>query len=143
MKARGLQGLDFTKFLFYFSALLKIISFKLKNIKGGKIMGFTGHEEHNISFEVAAEFTSNYRDQRSSPGRKGGFFGRDAIEALLAQDDCVGIRYYYGLTSDDEQVLILVGTDANENDLTGEGDGCMEISIPCPDRCGSNNMLNS
>ena len=76
-------------------------------------------------------------------GLKGGFFGRDAISALLSQDTCVGIRYYYGLDESDVQVLVLVGTDGDGNDLVGQDNLCMEVSIPCPDVCGNDNVLNS
>ena len=60
-------------------------------------MSFTGNEEHTISFNKAAEMTKRYGDQMAKEDRKGGFFGKKAIEALLEQTDCVGIRYYYGL----------------------------------------------
>lgn len=106
-------------------------------------MAFTGSEQHEISFEVGGALTKKYRDQMAPGQRKGGFFGSEAIQALLNQDHCVGIRYYYGLDKNGKQELVLVGTDANENDLVGEGNLCMDVSIPCPDRCGENNILNT
>lgn len=106
-------------------------------------MSFTGNEHHDISFEDASTLTKKYRDQMAPSSRLGGFFGEAAVRDLLDQTNCVGIRYYYGLDKDNKQVLVLVGTDANENDLVGEGKLCMEMAIPCPDRCGNNNILNS
>ncbi len=106
-------------------------------------MAFTGYEIHDISFAKAGDLTKDYRLQMSPGQRKGGFFGQAAVKALLAQENCVGMRYYYGLDKDGKQVLVLVGTDASENDLVGEGNFCMEVAIPCPDRCGANNILNS
>jgi hypothetical protein len=104
-------------------------------------MNFTGQENHSISLSDAAALTGRYRAQTGTRGLKGGFFGKDAIQAILNQADCVGIRYYYGLDSNNVQVLVLVGTKANGNDLVnGE---LAEISIPCPDSCGENNDLNS
>jgi hypothetical protein len=102
---------------------------------------FTGSENHDISLADAAAMTKLYRQSVPAGSRKGGFFGRDAIEALLAQANCVGIRYYHGLDSRGEPVIILVGVDANENDLhTGQ---LLEFAIPCPTQCGTNNALNS
>ena len=101
---------------------------------------FTGNEIHNISLTDAAVMTRAYR-QGAPSARKGGFFGKAAIQTILAQQGCVGIRYYHGLNSKGEPVIILVGTDANENDIhTG---AIMEFAIPCPTQCGVNNSLNS
>ncbi len=105
-------------------------------------MSFTGNEVHNISFEDAAKLTKLYRDQMNEEDRKGGFFGRKAILALLDQKGCVGIRYYYGLDENDKQVLVIVGADSDENDLIGEDYLAMEMSIPCPNHCGEENILN-
>jgi hypothetical protein len=106
-------------------------------------MAFTGREDHTISFEAAGDLTKNYRASMDAGDRKGGYFSKDALLALLNQSGSVGIRYYYGLDADDKQVMVLVGVSANEDDLTGDGDLCMEMSIPCPNQCGSANILNS
>ena len=102
---------------------------------------FTGNENHDITLDEASAMTKLYRQSVPSGSRKGGFFGRDAIEALLAQTDCVGIRYYHGIDSRGEPVIILVGVVANEDDLYA-GD-LLEFAIPCPNQCGANNALNS
>jgi hypothetical protein len=102
---------------------------------------FTGNENHNISLADAATLTKAYRSSVSAGSRKGGFFGRTAIETILAQANCVGIRYYHGIDSRGEPVIILVGVDANENDLTGGQ--LLEFAIPCPNQCGAANVLNS
>lgn len=100
-----------------------------------------GHENHYISLDDAAAMTERYRDQMSNTQIKGGFFGRDAISAILEQHECIGIRYYYGLDNDNKQVLILVGVNIEGNDITsGE---LAEVSLPCPPYCGDNNVLNS
>ena len=105
-------------------------------------MSFTGNEVHDISFEDAADLTERYRNQMSETDLKGGFFGAEAIQALLDQDGCVGIRFYYGLDANDIQVLVLVGADRDENDLIGDDFLAMDQSIPCPDNCGEANILN-
>ena len=106
-------------------------------------MPFTGNEDHDISFDEAAKLTLRYRQEVGNDARKGGFFGRKAIEALLDQEHCVGIRYYYGLDDDDEKVLVLVGTDADENDLVDRTNLAFDNAIYCPPNCGEDNVLNS
>ena len=104
-------------------------------------MAFTGHEDHSISLNEAAELTKRYRDRMTGDQIKGGFFGRDAIQAILDQSDCIGIRYYYGLDANNKQVMVLVGAIANQDDL--ENGELAEFSRPCPDLCGINNQLNN
>ncbi|MEN9582473.1 MAG: hypothetical protein RL641_427 [Candidatus Parcubacteria bacterium] len=103
---------------------------------------FTGHENHEISFATGAALTKRYRD--NNPGsRKGGYFSKDAILELLDQENCVGMRVYYANDESGEMEMVLVGVASNENDLIGEGNLCMDMCMPCPDRCGESNLLNS
>ncbi len=106
-------------------------------------MPFDGNENHDISFDEASILTKRYREKEGSSVRKGGLFGRKVIENLLQQDHYVGIRYYYGLDSNDEKVLILVGTNADENDLVKSNHLAFEYSVASPPRSGEDNMLNS
>ncbi len=104
-------------------------------------MSFTGDENHSLTLIKAAEMTARFRHSVPAGSKIGGFFGRNAIEAILAQNGCVGIRYYYGLDSNNKPVIILVGVTSDENDLhSGE---LAEISFPCPEYCATNNPLNS
>lgn len=103
-------------------------------------MAFTGQEDHQIPLATAAEWTKNYRT--ANPAQtKGHFFGKEYIQSILAQENCVGIRIYYALDENGAKQLILVGVDANENDLY---QGIIaERSFKCPPFCGVNNPLNS
>lgn len=77
-----------------------------------------------------------YADQRI----KGGFYGRNKINSLLNQTDCVGIRYYYAL-SNGKLVITLVG-----EDKTGE---CLSDTVVidegplCPPWCPGSNALDA
>ena len=102
---------------------------------------YTGLEDHTISIEDAGALTRNYRMQAGKGAIKGGFFGRAAIEQVLAQEGVVGIRYYYGKENNERPVLILVGVDEFGKDLH-EGFLC-EMAMPCPPYCGGFNPLNS
>ena len=102
---------------------------------------FTGNEDHKVSLETGSMMTKRYRDTISFGTILGGYFGKRDMEELLDQSGCVGFRYYYGFDANYKSVMVLVGTDANENDLT---DGIiLEMSLPGPTSCSSANELNS
>ncbi len=103
-------------------------------------MSFTGREDHSITLTTAAEWTRNYRTANPS-ATKGHFYGKNAIEAILAQEGCVGIRIYYAIDNTGAKQLVLVGATTAENDLYY---GVLaERGAPCPTRCGANNPLNT
>ena len=54
----------------------------------------TGREGSPIKLDVAASWTKNYRDKH--PGETiSQFFGKEIIGKILAQENCLGIRFYY------------------------------------------------
>src|SRR4051812_45945921 len=95
-------------------------------------MAFSGNENHDITLSEAASWTANYRS--AHPGEiKAHFFGKNAIQDILDQENCVGIRIYYAHDTNGAKQLVVVGTDANQNDLyTGL---LAERSWPCPPFC--------
>jgi hypothetical protein len=101
---------------------------------------FTGHENHDFPLDTAAAWTKNYRNANLG-ATKGHFFGKDAIDAILGQANCVGIRIYYALDENAKKHLIVVGVQPDGNDLVN---GLLaERSIDCPPTCGISNALNS
>lgn len=104
-------------------------------------MAFTGNEDHEISLSEASQLTTNYRNAVSEGSIKGGFFGKSAIQEILDQEKCVGIRIYYAHEEDGTPTFVVVGVEANEDDLIGGK--IAEMPIACPPRCGSDNELNS
>ncbi len=96
---------------------------------------------HSITLADGAELTARYREQMTAGQIKGGFFGKEALMRILEQEGCTGIKYYYGLDASDKQVLVLVGAESTCDDMV-EGE-LAEISLPCPDYCGTPNVLNS
>lgn len=102
---------------------------------------FTGNENHDIPLSEAAEWTKNYRDTIAPDDTISHYFGKAAIQAILNQDGCVGIRIYYALDNTGQKQLIVVGANAARNDLyTGL---LAERSIRCPQDCPAANPLNS
>jgi hypothetical protein len=58
------------------------------------ITHLTGNEGEVIDFETAINWTKNYREKH--PGETlSQFFGKSILEKVLAQEDCLGIRFYY------------------------------------------------
>jgi hypothetical protein len=102
-------------------------------------MAFTGKEGEEFPLNTAADWTANYR-QKNPNGVHAHFFGREIIERILAQSDCMGIRCYYALDENGDQQMIIVGADSNENDLYN---GIIaERSRVCPPYCDKDGPLN-
>lgn len=104
-------------------------------------MAFTGNEDHSITLTQAAAMTKNYRATITTGQTIAHYFGKTAIQAILDQSECVGLRLYYGIDALDKEHLIAVGVDASENDLYN---GLLaERTIQCPQHCSSANPLNT
>ncbi len=103
-------------------------------------MPFTGKEDHSITLDEATNLTRNYRNKARKDAIRAGFFGKEILQKILDQKNCVGIRIYYGEANDGKSQLVLVGSDAQEKDLTG---GVLaEKMLPCPPYCNGS-QLNS
>ncbi|MEN9998486.1 MAG: hypothetical protein RI922_1476 [Bacteroidota bacterium] len=104
-------------------------------------MSFNGTEGSFVTLREASSWTSSYRATISSGEIIAHFFGTEKIKALLDQENCVGIRIYYGIDENGKKNLILVGAKANEDDLV---DGLiLERAFTCPPKCSASNVLNS
>jgi len=105
-------------------------------------MDFTGKEDHSIELSEAAQLTANYRQTlTSNTEAKAEYFGKDALMNLLNQELAVGLRIYYGIDNEGTKKLVLVGVDAEGNDLY-EG-ALMERGQVCPPVCSAENPFNS
>ncbi|MCH6558974.1 hypothetical protein IH799_01320 [candidate division KSB1 bacterium] len=106
-----------------------------------KQITFTGKEDHSISLEDASKMTRNFQLQSASDQIIGGFFGKDAVLAIISQEGAVGLRYYYGLDDEGTPHIILIGVEADGNDMI---DGLLaERAAACPPHCPEFNDLNS
>jgi hypothetical protein len=97
-----------------------------------------------IDLATAKAWAANYREK--NPGdTKGHFFGFEIIQQILSEAGCVGIRIYYALDEQGEKKLLIVGVDAEGNDLLPSGGEMMmdgggentiaDYSFPCPNHC--------
>ena len=104
-------------------------------------MSFDGNEGKVVIQEEAAIWTANYRNSIQPGETIAHFIGKNKLLELLEQENCVGVRIYYGIDENGEQNLVFVGADENENDLVN---GVIVEYIPkCPPKCSEKNPLNS
>ena len=102
-------------------------------------MAFDGTEGDAIPITDGSALTAEFR-QHNPNHRLAHFFGRDILQQILDQPDCMGIRVYYGVNEEGQSELVLAGADADENDML---DLVVDLSMPCPKACSDSNPLNS
>ena len=113
-------------------------------------MSFTGNEGGPINRVTDIAWIINYQESESARERqktvtKAHFFGKEKILKLLNEDECVGIRIYYGLDENEDQKLFIVAVEANMNDIlpldmestSEDGPMILDLTWPCPPYCGS------
>ena len=107
--------------------------------------------KNTISYETAKSYIDRFRANRDSievPEFKGSLsfsetFHVEAFKALVAQPGCVGVRIYYGMKEDLKICAVIVGVNADDNDMVGvlrgaETDIIIEDSELCPPLCSPN-----
>lgn len=115
---------------------------------------------HFISLAEASTMTALYRSQREAilqPEYQGlnvlaisETFDRAAFDTVLAQDGCAALRLYYGMDEDYKVHAIIVGVNAQNQDMvttgaslsTDEEDEIIERGTRCPDICAEPSPLN-
>lgn len=113
-------------------------------ISKSQAITFTGNENHKISPNAANQMTSAF--QAENPYESyGWYFGREAIERILARDGVIGIRFYGGLKVGGDFSPVLAGTMADGRDFLTLGltksladstdPGVAELAFPCPPFC--------
>lgn len=121
-------------------------------------MPFPPPRNHRISVARAKSMTLRWREQAPPNAIRAFCFPRSCYDAVLAQPGCEGIRSYLCAHEDGSTNLILVGVDADMNDIlhaptaqpaeasSGEGENddaeIMQESFPCPIYCGDGDSLN-
>jgi hypothetical protein len=114
---------------------------------------------HEIPLEKAIEMTKRYRENRGSilaPGHKPAMlaicetFNKASVLALLNEGTCEQLRIYYGMDDQLNIHAILVGADAEGNDLLPAADKAVAEEPPviledaqrCPSYCPPPSSLN-
>lgn len=94
-----------------------------------------GNEGKEITVQEAKEFIANYRNSSKPKAVKAEFFGKEKLNKILDQEQCVGIRFYFGKHNYGELNIVAVGCDKDGEDLY-EGI-ILEMGEPCPPHCAS------
>lgn len=70
-----------------------------------------------IPHELGARMIKDY--QEKNPGKEiGNFIGREIIEEILAQPDCVGINFYNAINEVGRETLVYIGVDNSGEVIT-------------------------
>ena len=115
---------------------------------------FTGQEGKFISSATATGFTSRFHEQKKKEGQEPGsyveaqFYGKEQLKKLMAKEGCVGLRFYRGISEDQELngQIVVVAVNADGKDLTrtriglkdmpgGEEDDALADGPRCPHDC--------
>ena len=99
-----------------------------------------GIQNHVVTLDQAVKCIQNFKKNPVAPSIKGGYFGRNIFEKILAQQGVIGIRYYYAAKDDSTPTLVLVGVDSTGNDMVQGVVG--EWTNSCPPFCGSTSQLS-
>src|SRR6187551_3716740 len=84
---------------------------------------------HSVSQDKVKKLTSHYEKKKDSILKKkfhgkailptSETFDRAALDQLLSQDGCVGIRIYFGMDEESNVKLVVVGVDEKNHDMVG------------------------
>ncbi len=104
--------------------------------------------KHEISLKDAAKMTKAFRTFPLTQlgtllsGVKGYKIDKNALQALMDQEECVSVRFYLALNGilSPKLTLVAVGVDVNGNDIL---DLIMDDMDFCPPDCPEDNELNS
>ncbi len=98
-----------------------------------------GNQDHRITLAEGVALTRRHRKAAAAGEVRSVGFGRQAFDAILAQPGCTGIRIYLGRGDDGTPAMVLVGMDAEGEDLA-DGE-VMDRGWPCPPVCPSSSPL--
>ena len=104
-------------------------------------MTFTGNEGAVITLSEGSTMTADYRATISIGDTIALAVGKNLLNSILQQSGCMGIRMYFALDEDGNKQLVLVGVDANGDDMTAGV--IVDKLVPCPKSCSTKNALNS
>jgi len=69
----------------------------------------------DIGYDLGVKMVKDYFDKYQEAGAQ--FVGRNILEQILAQPDCIGINVYKALNEQGEKTYVLVGMDKQANPI--------------------------
>jgi hypothetical protein len=97
--------------------------------------------DHHIPLAEARALLAAHRRQAGPNAEHGGYFARDAIDRVLAQPGCAGLRFYHGRHADGRPALVVVGVTAAGADMTAGT--VIDDHQPCPPYCDPTSALTT
>src|SRR5690349_6782202 len=87
---------------------------------GAVAPAYDGNDSGPIDNDIAAAWINNYHkaNGRSATGMY--YFSKQAMDNILSQEGCTGIRVYYAINREDQTTLIISGVDGNGQNILGE-----------------------
>ncbi|RZJ36542.1 MAG: hypothetical protein EOO51_00035 [Flavobacterium sp.] len=92
-----------------------------------------------VTLSAAQKYVADFRSKY--PGEiKGVFVGANKVQELLNQEDCIGVRIYFGYQDEERRLnLVMVGVNSKGVDLTAAK--IVERMVPCPSTCDITSAL--
>lgn len=96
--------------------------------------------QHIITLAEATTMTHAYQNAQEFQGlTKACMIDVNAYQLVINQQGCTGIRTYFAKNSSGILTIVVVGVDANGNDLTNGV--LLNKAEDCPDDCSFNSTL--
>jgi hypothetical protein len=143
---RSTESIGVTPITGYGNQNSDLYSRKLKSLS---MANFNGSAGGPIPLATAKQWTANYRATIKPGETEAHYFGADSINRVLNEDRSVGLRIYYAIDDNGKKQLLLVGVDAEGNNLlpaegtsakSTQDDGgpiIVDHSMPCPPACSN------
>lgn len=97
--------------------------------------------DFKITLEDAIKWITNWRNETPKELAKAHLIQKQALLDVMEPSDVVAIRAYMAVDNDGVQKVILVGVDANGQDLIDDNHILVDKSKPCPPDCGIESQL--
>lgn len=97
--------------------------------------------DFKITLEDAIKWITNWRTNLPKEPAKAHLIQKQALLDVMEPSDVVAVRAYMSVDDDDVQKLVLVGVDANGQDLIDDNHILVDKSRPCPPECGIESVL--
>lgn len=110
---------------------------------------FNASAGDSIPLATAKQWTANYRATIKPGETEAHYFGAESVNSVMNEDKSVGLRIYYAIDDQGKKQLLLVGVDAEGNNLLPEegaaakatvqngGPIIVDNSSPCPPICSN------
>lgn len=97
--------------------------------------------DFKITLEDATKWIKNWRTNLPKEPAKAHLIQKQALLDVMAPADVVAVRAYMAIDEDGVQKVVLVGVDANGQDLIDDSHILVDKSKPCPPYCSGESVL--